>query len=213
VVKSFAEKPAQVSGSVLRSIYDGCTALAWRRFQRVGAVTTTICVKAAAKGFIVAMGLAISASSFAATYPYKTHIEQNIDNHQVGWIDLDIAATGEVAVTASFSNGKQWSGNNFYSITRFRGKDGTLIKSVLQEKGLDGSGGGHAREGRVTNNFAFTSEQLANFDHVELQMGVRNCGMELIEMHNLNDWTFRTKKCEEPAAAAPSLRRESRVGY
>jgi hypothetical protein len=182
-------------------IYDGCTALALSRSLPVRAPMTAW-VKQVAKG-LAAAALVISGSSFAATYPYKTHIEQNIDNHQVGWIDLDIAPTGEVALSATFFNGKQWSGNNFYSITRFRGKDGTLIKSVLQEKGLDGSGGGHAREGRVTNNFGFTSEQLANFDHVELQMGVRNCGMELIEMHNLNDWTFRTKKCEEPAATGP----------
>jgi hypothetical protein len=74
-----------------------------------------------------------------------------------------------------------------------------VIRAVLQEKGLDGSWGGHAREGRVTNEIQLTPEELANFDHIEYQAGVRNCGLQVTEMHNLTDWIFSVKKCEPPA--------------
>jgi hypothetical protein len=151
----------------------------------------------------VAIALATFAvtPSLAMTYPYHLHQEQNIDDHQVGWIDLDINSNGTGLLTASFSNGKQIAGNNFYSIAVLRRKDGTIIDHpILQEKGLDGSWGGHAREGHVTNTLTLNAEQLASFDHVELKMGVRNCGMTVVEMHNLNDWTFSTQKCDPPAA-------------
>jgi hypothetical protein len=149
---------------------------------------------------IVAGALATPAAT-AETTRYVRHIEQEIDTHQVGWIDVDVRLDGKVTLHAGFSNGKQWAGNNFYAITTFRGKDGKVIKSVSQAKGLDGSMMGHAREGDVTNTFMLTPSELLNFDHVEFQAGVTNCGMEVFSMHNLNDRTFTTRKCEKPPGA------------
>src|SRR5262249_28559726 len=169
-------------------------------------------MKTKTQAFFATMVLAtfaVTSQARAVTYPFQIHQEQNIDNHQVGWIDLAIDPSGNGSLTAGWSNGAQWRGNNFYAITALRGKDGAVIWATIQEKGLDGSGMGHAREGRETTNFALSKEQLDNFDHVELKMGVRNCGMRVIEMHNLNDWTFTTKPCEVPdtpktAPAPPS---------
>jgi hypothetical protein len=166
----------------------------------------------AAFAAIVLATFAVTSQARAVTYPFQIHQEQNIDSHQVGWIDLAIDPSGKGSLTAGFSNGKQWAGNNFYAITALRGKDGAVIWATIQEKGLDGSGMGHAREGRVTTNFALTKEQLDNFDHVELvKVGVRNCGMRVIEMHNLNDWTFATKPCEVPDTPKTAPARPSRI--
>jgi hypothetical protein len=151
-------------------------------------------------------------TGLATTYPYRTHIEQNIDHHQVGWIDVAIEATGKVSITAVFSNGKQFAGNNFYSIATFLGKDGAVLHSVLQEKGLDGSWGGRAREGRVTSEFTLSPEKLADFNRIALKMGTRNCGLKVVEMHNLNDWTFSTDKCAVPDVPRPSPHRELSSG-
>ena len=43
-------------------------------------------------------------SAHAITYPYKLHREQNIDTHQVGWIDLMIDAQGNGSLTDSWTN-------------------------------------------------------------------------------------------------------------
>jgi hypothetical protein len=141
--------------------------------------------------------------SQAVPLPYSAHREQNIDNHQVGYVDLTVNENGNATLTAKFSNGKQWSGNNFYAITALRAKDGGVLRAVLQEKGLDGSFGGRAREGSDTQTFTLTKDQLAALDHIDVQMGVRNCGTEIIEMHGLNDVTFSVRKCAEPAAPGP----------
>jgi hypothetical protein len=113
-------------------------------------------------------------SAEAVTYPYKLHQEQNIDTHQVGWIDLTIDAQGHASLTDSWSNGKQTSGNTFYAIVVLVGKDGKVVYSDKQTKGLDGSGFGHAREGHVATSFTFSKEQLDEFDHVALKMGAMN---------------------------------------
>lgn len=147
---------------------------------------------------VIAFALAsipVSAGAAIMT-PHKFHVEQNIDKHQVGYIDGTIAESGKVSLTAKFSNGKQWAGNNFYSITRFVGKNGEVLHAVIQEKGLDGSFGGRAREGSVSNEFVLSSNQLENLDRIDVRMGVRNCGLKLIEMHDLTDWTFTVKECE-----------------
>jgi hypothetical protein len=157
-------------------------------------------------GTALLAAVAIPQTALATTYPYRTHIEQNIDHHQSGWIDVVIDETGKVSITAGFSNGKQFAGNNFYSIATLLAKDGSVLHSVLQEKGLDGSWGGHARESRVTNEFTLTPEKLANFDRIALKMGTRNCGMKVIEMHNLTDWTFSTDKCVVPEVPRPAFR-------
>jgi hypothetical protein len=170
---------------------------------RKGTIRGAIAVAALCAGITAAL---------AGTFPIKVHREQEIDRHQVGWIDVTIQDSGKVVVAGGFSNGKQLAGNNFYGITSFVRKDGSVIHNVLQEKGLDGSWGGHAREGRVTNEFTMTPEQLAEFDHITYRAGVRNCGMKVVEMHNLNDWTFSTDKCTPPAITQPSPSRELRSG-
>ena len=136
--------------------------------------------------------------SGAVTFPYKAHQEQNIDTHQVGWIDLTIDAQGHATLTDSWSNGKQTSGNTFYAIVVLVGKDGKVIHSDKQTRGLDGSWGGHAREGHVTTTFSLDKAQTDNFDHIVLKMGVMNCGMELTSFKccdNGVEATFSTKKC------------------
>jgi hypothetical protein len=145
-------------------------------------------------------------SAHAVTYPYRLHQEQNIDTHQVGWIDLTIDAQGHGSLTDSWSNGKQISGNTFYAIVVLVGKDGKVIYSDKQTKGLDGSFGGHAREGQVATNFTLTKEQLDEFDHVALKMGAMNCGMELSSFHccdNGIEVGFSTRKCDAPAVPHP----------
>jgi hypothetical protein len=132
------------------------------------------------------------------TYPYKIHLEQNIDTHQVGWIDLTIDSQGHASLTDSWSNGKHTSGNTFYAIVVLVGKDGKPIRSDKQTKGLDGSWGGHAREGHVTTTFILDEAQRENFDHIALKMGVMNCGMELTSFkccdHGI-EASFSTRKC------------------
>ena len=143
----------------------------------------------------------------AATFPYQLHQEQNIDSHQVGWIDLTIDAQGRGSLTQSWSNGKQTSGNTFYGIVVLRGKDGRVLYADKQTKGLDGSWGGHAREGHVTTGFTLNSEQMAELDHVDLKMGTMNCGMELTSVQfkdNGVEMGFSSKRCDVPNAP-PSM--------
>jgi hypothetical protein len=109
-------------------------------------------------------------SAYAVTYPYKLRMEQNIDSHQVGWLDLTIDAHGRSNLTDSWSNGKRTSGNTFYAIVVLVGKDGKVLYSDKETMGLDGSWGGRAREGHVTTNFTLTKEQMNEFDHVVLKM-------------------------------------------
>jgi hypothetical protein len=154
----------------------------------------------------------VLSSAHAVTYPYKLHEEQNIDTHQVRWIDLTIDAQGHGVLIDSWSNGKQTSGNTFYAIVVLVGKDGRVIYSDKQTKGLDGSAGGHAREGHVTTNFILSKQQLEDFDRVALKMGAMNCGMELSSFHccdNGIEVGFSTRKCNVPAA--PSRSHESQA--
>jgi hypothetical protein len=68
----------------------------------------------------------------------------------------------------------------------------------MQTKGIDGSWGGHAREGSVQVPFALTKEQMADFDHVEFKLGVMNCGMKLSSFHccdNGIEVGVTTEKC------------------
>jgi hypothetical protein len=137
-----------------------------------------------------------------ASYPCSSHIEQPIDKHQVGWIDLTIDGQGHATLTHWWSNGKQWSGNTFYSIVVLVDKDGKPIYHDWQTKGIDGSGGGHARKGFVTTTFTLTKEQSQQFDHVLLKMGAKNCGIELTSFHCCDhgiEVTFSDKKdCGAP---------------
>lgn len=136
----------------------------------------------------------------AAQLPFKWHAEQNIDTHQIGYLDVSIDQGQTVVMTANFSNGQKISGNNFYSLAKFVSADGKVIKSVLQEKGLDGSLFSRAREGSVTNSFNLTAQELATLDHIETKFGVMNCGMELTDLHFDEDGinvTFGTKKCND----------------
>jgi hypothetical protein len=149
---------------------------------------------------------AATGSANAVTYPYKLHQEQNIDTHQVGWIDLTIDAQGQGSLTDSWSNGKQISGNTFYSIVVFVGKDGKPIYANKQTKGIDGSYGGHAREGHVTTSFTLTKEQMDAFDHVALKMGAMNCGIQLSSFHccdNGIEVGFSGRPCNVPAVPHP----------
>jgi hypothetical protein len=144
----------------------------------------------------------------AVTYPYKLHQEQNIDTHQVGWIDLTIDAQGHGNLIYSWSNGKQTSGNTFYGIVAFWDKNGKVVYSNKQTKGLDGSWGGHAREGHVTTSFTLDKQQLADVDHVGLKMGAMNCGMELSSIQfkdNGIDVGFTGRKCNVPGVPRPQL--------
>jgi hypothetical protein len=151
---------------------------------------------------VVGLTFLVSTSLAAAEGVRTIHREQNIDHRQVGYVDVTIAPNGAVAITTKFSNGKQISGNNFYAVTQFVGKDKTIIKAVIQEKGLDGSWFGRAREGSVTNTFMMTPAELENFADISTRMGVRNCGLEVVEMKNLSDWTFSVKEC----SGAPDMK-------
>jgi hypothetical protein len=119
-------------------------------------------------------------------FPYRYHTEQNIDNHQVGFVDVVVNGDGSGTVTARFSNGKQLAGNTFAAETVFAAADGVPLLSVRQTKGLDGSWGGHAREGSVINPIHLNPEQLRLFDHVEVQrMRALNDGIEGIDWNKV----------------------------
>lgn len=156
---------------------------------------------------IVCATLAIvTGQASAVTYPFRSHQEQNIDTHQVGSIDLMIDAAGNGSLTHSWSNGQKISGNTFYSIVVLADKNGKVIYSGKQTKGIDGSYGGHAREGRVTTKFALKKEEMDRFDHVVLKMGTTNCGLKLTSFKccdNGIEASFTTNHCDVPTTPRP----------
>jgi hypothetical protein len=111
--------------------------------------------------------LAVGAQA-APLFPYHYHKEQNIDAHQIGYVDVVLNPDGTGWVTATFSNGKQWAGNKFAAETSLVSADGTKLDCIRQTKRLDGSWGGQARESSVTTEIRLTPEQLRRFDHVEV---------------------------------------------
>jgi hypothetical protein len=102
------------------------------------------------------------------SFPYSYHAEQNIDEHQVGYVDVVVNANGSGVVTTKFSNGQQIRGNTFSSAIGFYGAEDKPFLVVVETKGLDGSLGGPAREGTVSENIQLTQDQLRDFDHVTL---------------------------------------------
>jgi hypothetical protein len=103
-----------------------------------------------------------------AVFPYFYHAEQNIDNHQIGYVDVVLKADGTGWIKVTFSNGKQWAGNRFVARTVFMSADGRQLLCIRQTKTLEGSWTGHAREGSVTKAIHLTPEQLQAFDHAEV---------------------------------------------
>jgi hypothetical protein len=140
------------------------------------------------------------------SFPYKNHIEQNIDHHQVGWIDIKIDQSGKGRLVTSFSNGKQIAGNEFWGLTTLHDANGKPVKKFLAEKGLDGSWGGHAREGHVEKRFQLTPDEMARVHRVTIKMGVRNCGFHVVGGYiggdKENYLEFSTRKCAEGPTAA-----------
>jgi hypothetical protein len=101
--------------------------------------------------------------------PSFFHQEQNIDNHQIGYVDVTLKADGMGWIRATFSNGQQWRWNRFGAETVFLSADGKQLLCIRQTKALEGSWTGHAREGSVTRAIHLTPEQLQAFDHVEVR--------------------------------------------
>ena len=135
-----------------------------------------------------------------AQLPYNWHIEQNIDQHQIGYLKVSIDSSNRVTLVSKFSNGQKVSGNNFYSIVKFVSHGGKTLKVVILQKGLDASVFGHAREGTVTDTFLMNSRDVSDLDHIETKFGVRNCGLELTDLYfNSNGLNlgFGTKKCAQ----------------
>jgi len=144
----------------------------------------------------------------APALAFTHHQEQNIDNHQVGWIDIAIDPDGHGTLTHSWSNGKQIAGNTFYSVVALVRKDGTVIYSDKQEKGIDGSWFGSAREGHVTTNFTLKKDDLDAIDHVLHKMGAMNCGVQLSSFKccdNGIDLGFSTRPCSDVPKTAPHV--------
>lgn len=82
----------------------------------------------------------------------------------------------------------------------FRDAKNNIIAAFVQWKGLNGSGGGHAREGVVNDTFALAPDQLALFDHVDFRFGTKNCGFSMVGLHlkegdKDNGVTFSTIEC------------------
>jgi hypothetical protein len=146
------------------------------------------------------VGLALSSLVFGATFPFHQHGEQNIDTHQVGYSDVTITDKGVVTINTKFSNGKKFSGNNFYAVTNFHYAKNNVMAAFVQWKGLDGSGGGHARQGAVNDTFTLAPDKLALFDHVSFRFGTKNCGFGMVGLHlkegdKDNGVTFSTIEC------------------
>lgn len=154
-----------------------------------------------ATGLSSIIAIAASASAYAIEplrEPAKYKYEQNIDRNQVAYLDVVIQPDGTTSVTTMWSNGKQWAGNNFYSVVKFMSKDGKIITYVTQQKGLDGSGGGRARRGSETNGIKLTADQLAAFDRIEWKAGAKNCGLVFNGIKSSGEITFVEQQCETP---------------
>jgi hypothetical protein len=121
-----------------------------------------------------AMNLLVASTLAKPDLPYHFHAEQNIDQHQVGYLDVTMNADGSGVVHTKFSNGKRVAGNTFASATGFYGKDANPFMIVVQTKGLDGSllHNGATQEGDVQQDVHLTPEQLGEFDHVQ-SLGMR----------------------------------------
>lgn len=165
-------------------------------------------------GLSLLSGLVLSVHpALSIEYPFRFFQEQNIDTHQVGHVKVDIDGDGNGILEDFWSNGKQMSGNTFYAIVLLVSKNGDVVWANKQTKGLDGSFGGHAREGSVTTNFKLSKEQMASVDHLAFKLGTTNCGMELTEFHCCNNGieaSFSTRKCDVPAVPRASVRHEVR---
>lgn len=122
----------------------------------------------AAAAFVIAPSLCIAKPAF----PYHYQAQQNIDRHQIGYLDVVVDGGGHGVVTTKFSNGQQIRGNTFASATGFYAHNGKPFLIVVETKGLDGSLGGHAREGTVSRPVQLSPEQLKAFDHARL-IGMR----------------------------------------
>lgn len=147
--------------------------------------------------------------------PFHWGTEQNIDHHQVGRVVIDIDANGNGRVVHFWSNGKQWSGNTFYSVVALYDAQNQLVWADKQTKGLDGSGGGRAREGTVVTNFKLSPEDLVRIDpkRVHLKMGARNGGLRLKSLKCCNNGLeieLETIKSSEPNKPVGPPRREVR---
>jgi hypothetical protein len=144
--------------------------------------------------------IALSSLALGANFPFHQHGEQNIDTHQIGYSDVTITSAGLVTIDTKFSNGKKISGNNFYAVTNFHDAKNRIIAAFVQWKGVDGSGGGRAREGVVNNSFNLPPDKLSLFDHVSFRFGTKNCGFGMVGLHMKegaadNGITFSTIEC------------------
>src|SRR5262249_49220942 len=125
------------------------------------------------------------------SFPYHYHAEQNIDERQVGVVDVVVNANGSGIVTTKFSNGQQIRGNTFSSAIGFYGADGRPFLVVVETKGVDGSLGGPAREETVSQNVQLTPDQLTDFDHVALIKMAALCdGIDLhcMSLAKVQEW-------------------------
>lgn len=162
------------------------------------------------------LGVTLSAATLGsvamgASLPFSQRVEQEIDRHQVAYADIRVAPDGNGVANYKWSNGQQIRGNNFYTYVALVTKDNKPVWTDKQMKGLDGSWGGHAREGEVQTSFHLSEEQQKAIDHVVMKSGAVNCGLEMIEFHccdNGIETTFSTKKCQQPEA--PKVSREPR---
>jgi hypothetical protein len=107
----------------------------------------------------------------AVGLPYKFHDEQRIDRRQYGYTDVTVDRAGVATFTTKFSNGKQWDGDHFFARIVLRDAAGRPVAAVEQKKGLNGSFGGKAREGSVTNKLRLTPGQWARVRSVKVEMG------------------------------------------
>jgi hypothetical protein len=119
---------------------------------------------------VVSTSMLLAPTFAKPNFPYHYHTEQNIDEHQVGSVDVTVNADGSSVVHTKFSNGKKVAGNTFSSATGFFGKDTKPFLVVVQTKGLDGSllHNGKTQEGTEEQQVHLTPEQLGEFDHVQL---------------------------------------------
>ena len=157
-------------------------------------------------GLLGALFLGLATTSSNAAQPIHWFAEQNIDHHQVGHVRIDIDANGNGRVEHFWSNGKQFSGNTFYSVVALYDAQNQLVWSDKQTKGLDGSGGGRAREGTVVAPIKLSPEELDRIDpkRVYLKMGARYGGIALKSVKCCNNGleieleTIRSSEPEKP---------------
>lgn len=120
---------------------------------------------------LVCFGFASASASEVAFKGLPFEVKElfdEIDKHQLTYTSIRIGAEGKGTVTTKFSNGKQLDGDHFVTYTQFLDDQGHVLAIVRLAKGLNGSGGGKAKEGTVSSGVSLPIDQWSRVKRVRV---------------------------------------------